>query len=153
MALTGQSDLRGAAELARLLDAMPRKLSKVLLVRALRKGAQRLQREMRSRAPKRSDAQTKAGRKPGHLRRNIRVRSAQGRGDSAPAVDVYLSKGAFYGKFLEFGTSRQPARPWMRPAYDAEIQAAIDDISAQLGKEVNEAVSALAAQFGTLRVR
>jgi HK97 gp10 family phage protein len=41
-----------------------------------------------------------------------------------------------YGKYLEFGTSRMAARPWMRPT----LQANEDKISADIQREVSEAL-------------
>jgi HK97 gp10 family phage protein len=38
----------------------------------------------------------------------------------------------FYGRFLEFGTSKMPAQPWLRPAGIAKQDAA--------GKELNRAL-------------
>jgi HK97 gp10 family phage protein len=34
----------------------------------------------------------------------------------------------FYGRFLEFGTSKMQARPWLRPAFLANVDNAIDAI-------------------------
>jgi HK97 gp10 family phage protein len=34
----------------------------------------------------------------------------------------------FYGRFLEFGTSRMQAHPWLRPAFLAKYEQAIDAI-------------------------
>jgi len=44
---------------------------------------------------------------------------------------VTWSKDAFYGRFLEFGTSKMAARPFLRPAFEAKKQAAaaaVDDV-------------------------
>jgi HK97 gp10 family phage protein len=45
---------------------------------------------------------------------------------------VGISKGditkAFYGKFSEYGSSHEPARPWIRPAFDESKDEAYQKI-------------------------
>lgn len=47
---------------------------------------------------------------------------------------------------LEAGSSQQPATPWLRPAFDAKAQEAIDTASAELVRGVDRAVRKLAQQ-------
>ena len=44
--------------------------------------------------------------------------------------------GGFYGHLVEFGTSRTPAQAFMRPAWDAMQNEALDIIKAELGNEI-----------------
>ena len=61
----------------------------------------------------------------GHLRDNIRVRRA--RAKTAGKVVFTINTGnAFWGYFLEYGTVNMEARPFMRPAFDAFKDQAID---------------------------
>lgn len=56
-----------------------------------------------------------------------RRRLLVGPGKRKKAGGPRASRGGFYGFFLEFGTSKMAARPWIRPAIDAvaaEAQAA-----------------------------
>lgn len=51
--------------------------------------------------------------------------------DANEAVDVGLfsrgkGKKVFYGKFLEFGTSRQPAQPFLRQALESNVKESTD---------------------------
>ena len=46
---------------------------------------------------------------------------------------------AFYGKFVEFGTSKMAAKPFMRPAFNNNIDAAIGAVRARLAKAVEDA--------------
>lgn len=39
--------------------------------------------------------------------------------------EVYLRRHTFYGKFLEFGTSKIAARPWLRPAAEHGKEEAV----------------------------
>lgn len=42
--------------------------------------------------------------------------------------------------FTEFGTSRQPAHPFLRPAFDASVQTVVDSIAAELKKAIARAI-------------
>ena len=44
---------------------------------------------------------------------------------------------AFYGRFLEYGTKKMPAKAWLRPAAQANAQKIIDTVSADLVRRVN----------------
>jgi len=78
---------------------------------------------------------------PGTLKNSIIVaydkeRSVDGK---LASYLVTWSKDAFYGRFLEYGTSKMSARPFLRPAYEAKKQAAAD--------AVNEVIQTKAAEF------
>ena len=45
---------------------------------------------------------------------------AERKNETEEAVAVGPSRGFFYGKFLEFGTVKMSARPFMRPAFDRD---------------------------------
>lgn len=62
----------------------------------------------------------------GHLRENIRVRKQQVR--TAHTIRYVVDTGkAFWGAFVELGTVKMAARPWMRPVFErlvAELREA-----------------------------
>ena len=61
----------------------------------------------------------------GFLRRNIL--SSRGRGTQDKVVAITgITKAAYYGHFLEFGTRKMRAHPFMRPAFDQSREAAVD---------------------------
>lgn len=65
----------------------------------------------------REDVQRRVPVKSGKLRRSVRVTVRKnGRGLLAT-----IRVGAFYGKFIEFGTSEQPPRPFFRPAVHQSV--------------------------------
>jgi HK97 gp10 family phage protein len=49
----------------------------------------------------------------------------------------YLTAGeAFYWTFIEFGTKKMPARPFLRPAFEAKKMEVIDSIKQSLTKAI-----------------
>lgn len=56
-------------------------------------------------------------RKPGR----VTIRFRRGRDQRGFYIDVGPSKSAFHLAFAEWGTSRQPARPFLRPAIERAI--------------------------------
>lgn len=58
------------------------------------------------------------------------------------AKKKYLQDGpAFYGRFLEMGSSKQPARPWLRPSFIGNIDNMIDRIRDVLSKAIDRAAA------------
>jgi len=49
-------------------------------------------------------------------------------------------------RFLEYGTSKQPAEPWLRPAFNAKAEQAINTTTAELVKGIDRVVAKLARQ-------
>lgn len=71
-------------------------------------------------------------------RRNVR---------SGRAGKLYLAEGpAFYGRFLEYGTSKMPAYPWLRPTVKQKGQEAIKVFTSDLNRRIDATVKKLAQQ-------
>jgi len=121
----------GLPELARKLKKLPDDLRRKELDKAVAAGARIIRNAAKQRAAKRS----------GVLARNIVVRKEKkkfkrGR-DSVYRVGVLHGKGArggdpYYFRFVEFGTSKMPARPFLRPALHSNGDAAIGAMAAKL---------------------
>lgn len=47
---------------------------------------------------------------------------------------------------LEYGSEKQPAEPWLRPAFAAKAETAIRTVETELGKGIERVVKKLAAQ-------
>lgn len=46
---------------------------------------------------------------------------------------------AFYGRFVEYGTAKMPARPYLRPAYDQNKERAVEAIKDRIKKRIEKA--------------
>lgn len=136
-------EIRGLRELSDALKALPKKMERRVLNAALMSGAREIAKEAQIRAPV----------DKGTVRRNIRARP--GRPDAGHNATVIVSvrrltgraiaklkaKGKtaddpFYWRFLEFGTSKAPARPFMRPAFEAKKVSAAHTIKDALKRRI-----------------
>ncbi len=124
------ADLRGFDALERNLQRLPQGLASKVLGPAVRAGGKEILEEARRLAPRGTGFLADEG---------IVIRRA----DEAVTVGNFFSKGsvrfviatvadAFYGMFREFGTVRQAAVPFMRPALESKAARAIDVIKARL---------------------
>lgn len=110
--------------------------------KAAQAGAQVYHDELRARVPV-SAKPHKSGKKtydPGTLRRAIYqafVEDESGPGQSTYRVSWNKSH-AFYGRFLEYGTSKMAAKPFLRPGYDAARPRAISAVQAVMRSEVEK---------------
>jgi HK97 gp10 family phage protein len=110
VAVTGEQDLR--RNMARILDATTGpKVQAVNLqaARLMRNEAKRLAPELKK---------YKKGAIPGLLRASIYATLSRAPGDLDAIVSVNTHQ-AFYAVWLEYGNSRIPAQPYMRPAFAA----------------------------------
>ncbi|WP_428001800.1 HK97-gp10 family putative phage morphogenesis protein [Acidovorax sp.] len=99
---------------------------------AAQAGAQVYQAEVRARVPVSAKAH-KSGKKtydPGTLRRAVYQAYADDESsDERATYRISWNKShAFYGKFLEFGTSKMAAQPFLRPGYDSARSRAISAV-------------------------
>jgi len=46
---------------------------------------------------------------------------------------------AFYGRFIEYGTAKMPARPFIRPAFDENKEKAVQAIKDRISKRLDKA--------------
>lgn len=103
--------LEGMDELLSKLQQIGEKASRVEN-KALRAGAEILQKAASDKAPK-------SGRMKPHLKENIQMSNVKMK-DGIKIIEVGPTRGSndkfFYGKFLEFGTSKMSARPYLYPA-------------------------------------
>jgi HK97 gp10 family phage protein len=116
---------QGLAELARTLNALSQAVRRRRLYALLRPAAEPMRARMSELAPRHAPAPDLAdniGISPA-----LKLPSASG-GDSEradefqAAIAVGPTKGFYYGLFLEYGTVRQSAHAFMRPAFDSSAE-------------------------------
>lgn len=74
----------------------------------------------------------------------VRVRrKAYSRKEADTGKPVTTRKSA---SLLEYGSSQQQAEPWLRPAFEAKKQEALDTVEADLKKSIDRIVKRLAAK-------
>jgi HK97 gp10 family phage protein len=147
-------DMKGLAELERKLRQLAEKMQGKALRQATNAGAQVIKRAARARVPVDT----------GLLKRNIVVgRSRRNSAKGRESYNIFLKKEkriyantranrrrnrvgkkyevdgpAFYGKFVEMGTSKMAARPFLRPAFEASKQAAVDAVRLKLAEVIKK---------------
>lgn len=126
--------LTGFEQVYKALNELPEKLQKKALREAVKKGGEFLADRMAERAPvrtgnlresvkafrasfSRSSARIKVGPEVVDKKKALRQRAAG-------KVVAEVNDG-YYAKFLEFGTVKMAARPFMRPALDASDEAIV----------------------------
>lgn len=124
------------------LDRMETVASESVLRQAAVAGARVIHAEVQLRAPVGVAYERKGTEHvPGTLKRSILIAYDQ-EASVAGHIAVYLvtwSKDAFYGRFVEFGTSEAAANPFLRPGYEAKKQAASEAMIEVIQKKAEEA--------------
>lgn len=145
---TGTIQITGLADLEKRLLDFPDKIARNILAGAIRAGAVTIQKEARQIAPTSTEphAVGKKGQKnyieqvqPGHLKKNIKVRLAPRKSRTVPIEYwVYVSKQAWYWRFVEFGTSKMAAKPFMRSSFDSQKEVAVERIREYLSARIEK---------------
>lgn len=133
--------LEGFDVLARELRELPERIAKNALRAAVNAGASEVRKEVRLRAPvdtgrlRRAVYQKQIGEASSLYRQVyvVGVRSGARRGKDGTKN---RSQDAFYWRFLEFGTRYIAARPFLRPAFEAQKRAAIDAMAKKLRERI-----------------
>jgi HK97 gp10 family phage protein len=75
---------------------------------------------------------------PGFSRRSLRLFSRINKRNGTAEAIVGPSREAFYAtQFVELGTSKMAARPWMRPAFESSVDPILREIANQLRKRLS----------------
>jgi len=132
--------MTGAQDLRKRLDSLPHALSRKVQVQALKKGAEPIRAMAASLAP-RSEGSGE------HLADHIiiAVPSESQLGDEGlfdtAAVHIGPARRFFYGSFREFGTAFQPARPFLRPAFDSQTGRSMNIVLAETWAAIRKALA------------
>ena len=142
-------NLTGAEQLLKRLQALgDENLQRKMARRALRKGAIIFRDAARENARRLDDPQTRES-----IARNIAIRESRRGGAAAGGVmlRVGVLGGAkktqgtghpggdtFYWRFLEFGTKKMAAQPFLRPVLAQKAQQATDAVAADLERALDK---------------
>ena len=126
----------GFAELERALKALPRAVELRVARATLRDLAEPLRAGMAQRAPRSRFAKW-------HLADSIVIKPIKEE-NTTVSIAVGPERYFFYGRFVEWGTSRSPAHPFMRPAWDEFKPYALEALGAALWARITAAARRLA---------
>lgn len=132
-------DIRGLGALAEDFARLSRGSQKKVLRQATMAGARVGRDAIRAAAPVDKGVTRKnvvaAGKKvnpPGTFTAGVKVRHERRDGGSSPA---------FTWRFSELGTSKEPARPWIRPTWDGNEDEIAAAVRGRLASAIDEALS------------
>lgn len=124
------------------LRALENIASEQVLRQAAVAGARVIFAEVKLRAPvgNQSWEGAKQQRYPGYLRERILIAydKAQSLEGKIASYIVTWSREAFYGRFIEYGSSRMAAQPFLRPGYEAKKAAAAEAVDGVIQAKVKE---------------
>ena len=159
MAKFERMQVKGAAELVKLLNQLPARVAKNGLRNAVYAGARVVRDEAKSRAPKAAEVMPNQP-PPGTLRRSVIMKHIpelssltrqtffvtvrHGKKYRFQGKKKNLSQDAWYWRFIEFGTIKMAARPFLRPALEVKRQEAVDAITTRLASRIEAEAKKLA---------
>lgn len=118
----------GIPEIDKALAELERKAQRKIVSSAMRKAMKIVQAEAKNNAPVDT----------GELKKSIKVRAGKRR-RGAITIDVRTQDPNHKEKFLEFGTVKMAARPFMRPAYDTKGEQAKKQAIAEILEGIERA--------------
>lgn len=163
--------ISGLREINRAMQELPRRMDRRLLSKSLIAGGRLIRDEARDRVPLLQLPDPRRVR--GALRRAIHVGAVRPEGHTASVwirvrsltrrqIASFKKKRGksaatnpndpFYWRFVEFGTSRMPARPFLRTAFEAKKVDAVNAAIADLAPRVQAEIAKLGAatRFGNV---
>lgn len=137
-------EVEGFKELNKALKIFPENVERRILRSMAQAGGQVVVKAARENVP------VKTGKlKKGIIRRSKKGPKTAGRVE----VSVGPSQDVFYGMFLEFGTSKIPATPWLRPALDENRDAIIEAMRQRGLKRIEKEAEKAAQQAGVKKLK
>lgn len=122
--------VKGLAELDRVLGELPRRVANNSLRAAVRAGLK----------PVLEAARANIHSISGDLARSLRIVSRRQRSPNQVAGAVSTSKLGYYGRWVELGTVHAPPHPFMRTALDSQAENAVNTMAAKLRERLAEDV-------------
>lgn len=146
-------EIKGLRELSRALRELPARVARNDLQAATAAGARVIRDEAKMRAPIYTGSVSDGHPKPGTLRKSIILKAIRELSNNVRRVvfvtvrhgKKFQSVGkknanmdAFYWRFVEFGTKKMRAQPFMRPAFEARKRDAVEAIKDKLAERIAE---------------
>lgn len=135
----------GFRELERALaEELPKATARAVLLRTAKASMERVRTGMEQRAPR--DSGNLAGSmktQPVKAKRSSRTRFARSSGVSINTGPTGRQEGG-NAAWQEFGTVNEPAQPYARPTADAEGMNVLNDVRAELTKQIDGAKARIA---------
>jgi HK97 gp10 family phage protein len=125
--------IKGIDELLKSLHVLPEQIQKNVLVGAIRAGATSISKEMKLLVPKDT----------GELQKSIGVvkRKSDNKNVVYFSVTPQVKKGGWIAHFLEFGTSKMSAQPFIRPAYERKGEETIEVAKIYMAKRIDKEIA------------
>jgi HK97 gp10 family phage protein len=149
-------EVTGLKELNEALRALPDRIARNVLRASVSAGAAVIRKEVKARAPVYTGPVQKGHPPPGTLKRAVFQKQARElsslirqnfivgvRHGKARADKKGRTLDAFYWRFVEFGTEKMAARPFMRPAFEAKKNAAVEAIKTYMAERIPREVEKL----------
>lgn len=150
------TEVTGLKELNEALRQLPQNIARNVLRGAAGAGAAVIRKEARARAPVFTGPVGPRHPPPGTLKKSIYQQASRALSNlvqqtfnvgvktgKALRTKSGASANAFYWKFVEFGTAKMAARPFMRPAFEAKKHEAVAAIKAYIAERIPREVEKL----------
>ena len=118
--------IEGLEELEQQFDNLIDTAKRKTMQKALNAGAAPIKKEIKSNAPVDKGILKSA------------VRSKQMKYTAKPSVGIYIAGKGYYWYFIENGTSKMAAAPFIRPSVDSKYEEGIDKFKVKLKQEIDK---------------
>ncbi|WP_447871161.1 HK97-gp10 family putative phage morphogenesis protein [Serratia fonticola] len=146
--ISGNLDFSGLLDISKDLELLSKAENRNVLRQATRAGANVLRDEVKARAPKktgklaRNVVAVNMRAKDGGAVAGVHIRGRNPRtGNSDNSMKASNPKNAFYWRFIELGTSKMAAVPFIRPSYDAKESEAAEAVFAKANEAIDQVLS------------
>lgn len=130
--MSASLQLQGVTEIQRALKQLEKKVASKITRQALRKGIKEVAKKVKADTPKGES---------GQLKKQVKVKAAKRSRNKIGVNVVTTSPDAFYGSFVELGTSKQPAQHYQKGAFDKTADKALEIILRKLKAGIEAATA------------
>jgi len=129
------SDVKGLDEVLKKLKILPARIQKNVVTGAIRAGAKPILKEAKRLVPVDT----------GTLKKSIGIvkRRSKDKNIVIFSVTPRIKKGGWYAHFVEYGTAKMPAHPFMRPAVEKMASETIKSAQEYMRKRVDKELEKL----------